>query len=258
MSEVGAATKLPYQRIGRFYDALYAAKGRDPVAEVASLARYWQGDGRSAQEREILDVACGTGAHLEELGAHGSVEGLDRSADMLAIAREKCPELTVHEGDLTTFALGRRFDVVTCLFGGAGYLPDRAALRAGLATMGAHVAPGGILLIEPPIFRERLQAPRLERIEAPFEGGVLVREAKARVSDSHLEINFEWCHFDARGQLKKQVSERHRLLLLESAAWLEDARSALPASAEIAIDAVGLGRGLLSARFNPSDVPGSG
>ena len=197
MREAGSAMQTPYQHIARFYDALYAAKGRDPNAEVDCLAQYWNDDGLGSGQRSILDAACGTGVHLAALGTHGRVEGLDRSRDMLLVARRNHPDVLVHEGDLETFVLNRQFNVVTCLFGAAGYLPNRAALRRAIATMGAHVAPGGVLLIEPPVFGEQFQAPKKQRIEAPFENGVLIRESDARLEGSTLEIDFDWRELDA-------------------------------------------------------------
>ena len=63
---------------------------------------------------------------------------------MVEIARSR--GLTVHLGDMTTFDLGRTFDVVTCLFSSIGYAADLGRTVANLAR---HVAPGGVLVIEP-------------------------------------------------------------------------------------------------------------
>ena len=67
-------------------------------------------------------MACGTGRHVELLRKRYEVEGLDISGEMLEAARARCPGVVFHQADMRTFALGRRFDVVTCLFGSIGYV----------------------------------------------------------------------------------------------------------------------------------------
>jgi SAM-dependent methyltransferase len=238
---------------------VYDAKGRDPVAEVAALGAFWKDDGLTGEKRTILDVGCGTGSHLATLSEHGRVEGLDRSLDMLGVARQRFPEVPLHLGDMCSFELNRRFDVVTCLFGSAGYVSGRPALRRALSAMGRHVGPGGVLLVEPPLFEERFDAPRDQQIEVDLDVGTLVRQATSHRDGAFLEIEFDWHHRDSDGTSLDRVLERHRLLLLNSKQWKEDAKRALPQGTRIEIDQEGpIGRGLLIARISPSGARGSG
>ena len=46
---------------------------------------------------------------------------------MLELARERCPDVPFHEADMADFALGRSFDVVTCLFSSIGVRAHRGA-----------------------------------------------------------------------------------------------------------------------------------
>ena len=69
----------------------------------------------------LLDVACGTGRHIEHLREWFACEGADVDAGMLDVARARLPETRFTEADMTTLSLGRRFDVVTCLFSAIGY-----------------------------------------------------------------------------------------------------------------------------------------
>ena len=61
----------------------------------------------------LLDVGCGTGRHLEYLRSHYEVAGVDISEQLLAQARKRLPGVPLYLGDLRSFDLGRRFDVVT-------------------------------------------------------------------------------------------------------------------------------------------------
>ena len=78
----------------------------------------------------LLDVGCGTGRHLEYFRSHYEVAGVDISEQLLAQARKRLPGVPLHLGDLRSFDLRRRFDVVTCLFSTIGYAETRQGLHA--------------------------------------------------------------------------------------------------------------------------------
>lgn len=141
----------------RFYDAIYSWK--DYAGEVEWLNALIEQHRPGA--RTLLDVACGTGKHLEFLRERYEVEGLDVEPALLAIARERLPGVTVHEGDMRDFELGRRFDVVTCLFSAIGYATTESELRSAIAAMARHVEPGGVLAVEPWLTPERYETPHL-------------------------------------------------------------------------------------------------
>lgn len=97
----------------------------------------------------LLDVACGTGNHIAHLHQHFRVTGLDLSEEMLAVARRKRPAIPFIRARMEDFNLGQQFDVVTCLFSAIGCVKREDPLRRAIATMTQHVAPGGVLLVEP-------------------------------------------------------------------------------------------------------------
>jgi SAM-dependent methyltransferase len=135
-----------FEKTARLYDAIYAWK--DYRTEVDRLDRLIRE--RNPDARILLDVACGTGKHLELLKDAYEVVGVDLDPVMLEIARDRLgPDVPLHEGDMTDFDLGRRFDVVTCLFSSVAYTrtPDR--LAAAMGAMARHLDPGGLLVVEP-------------------------------------------------------------------------------------------------------------
>lgn len=134
-----------FTKSARFYDLLYAFKDYGKATlELDAFVK-----SRSPQARSVLDVACGTGRHLELLQGRYDVAGLDVSAELLATAGSRLPGVPLHQADMTTFDLGRRFDVVTCLFSSIAYVRTLDRMRSAVRRMAAHVAPGGLLLIEP-------------------------------------------------------------------------------------------------------------
>jgi SAM-dependent methyltransferase len=127
------------------YDALYGYK--DYAGEAARIRELVQE--RNPCARSLLDVACGTGRHLEQLRGDYAVEGLDVDEGLLAVARGRLDGIPLHKGDMRGFDLGSRFDVVTCLFSAIGHLETTAELDAAIATMTRHLEDGGVLLVEP-------------------------------------------------------------------------------------------------------------
>jgi len=113
--------------------------------------------------------------------------------------RRRLPKVTVHDGDMRGFDLGRRFDAVTCLFTVIAYAGTVEEMRAAVRSMAAHLVPGGVLVVEPWWFPEQF-------IEG-YVGGDLVRTdglTIARVSHStrhgratHLKVR--WVVGDATG-----------------------------------------------------------
>jgi len=134
-----------FSRSAHLYDKVYSFK--DYAAESERLRRIIEA--RAPDARTLLDVACGTGMHLAELRRWYEVEGLDVDPELLAFARDRLPGVPLHEGDMASFDLGRDFDVVTCLFSSIAYVRTEEGLRAATAALARHVAPRGLLVIEP-------------------------------------------------------------------------------------------------------------
>ena len=134
-----------YDKIARFYDSIYSWK--DYKAEVDVLVGHIRE--RVPRATTLLDVACGTGRHLELLKDRFDVAGLDASAQMLEVARSRLPDVPLTHADIRLFDLGARFDVVTCLFGSIAHVKTLEAARTAVANLVRHVAPGGLLLLEP-------------------------------------------------------------------------------------------------------------
>lgn len=137
---------MSYGKSTAYYDAIYAAK--DYVGEVERLRQLIAQHGHGAGGT-LLDVACGTGKHIAHLQAHFAVTGLDLVPGLLEVARVRCPDVTFVQGDMVDFALDQRFDVLTCLFSAIGYVQTEDRMRTAVVNMAQHLAPGGVLMIEP-------------------------------------------------------------------------------------------------------------
>lgn len=151
------------------YDALYTDK--DYEAECDLIERVVTAHA-SAPVRRVLDLGCGTGAHAAILAARGyEVVGVDRSEEMLAVARGKAGgSVTFRQADIRTVELGERFDLVLMMFAVIGYLGSNEDVIAGLAAARRHVHPNGLLVLDAwyePAVLSQLPSERVKEIDLP-------------------------------------------------------------------------------------------
>lgn len=123
-----------------------AAKGLDWLVERQLLAGILD-SGEMPAPRAAADFACGTGRVLELLGSYVAAPvGIDISPDMLALARDRCPDATIVLGDVTAtpgLAPGP-FDLITAF---RFFLNAEPALRSqALGWMRSSLRPGGVLV----------------------------------------------------------------------------------------------------------------
>lgn len=137
-----------YTQSAKFYDALYRSLRKDYAQEAERIKAIVAERCRSGG-KDLLDIACGTGKHIELLGNEYRCEGLDVDRTMLDIARERNPGVEFHLGDMIGFNLGKKFDVITCLFSAIAYAPNVMRLEQSLQTFARHLKPGGVVIVEP-------------------------------------------------------------------------------------------------------------
>ena len=119
--------------------------------------------------KSLLDVACGSGKYLSHLQHSFQCAGLDLASGFVEIARERCPQVPIHQGDMTDFSLSRTFDAVSCLFVAIAYVRTVERLDLAIANMAKHLNPGGFLYVEPWVYPENFWIGKFtsEYIEEP-------------------------------------------------------------------------------------------
>ncbi|GLW89880.1 class I SAM-dependent DNA methyltransferase [Actinokineospora globicatena] len=130
------------------FEAVHAARGRDWAAEADTVTRLALQ--RSPGATSLLDIACGTGAHLTRFRSRfARVAGVELSPAMRGIAEDKLPGVPIHQADMRDFDLGERFDVITCLCFSIAYTRDTDELRQVTTAIARHLTPDGVVVIEP-------------------------------------------------------------------------------------------------------------
>jgi ubiquinone/menaquinone biosynthesis C-methylase UbiE len=145
----------PFEKSSEYYDVIYNAAGKNYEEEARRIHQIIRAK-KVCKGEALLDVACGTGRHIQFLRKHYSCEGLDLQPKLLERARKRNPGVRFHCGNMLTFNLRKQFDAITCLFSAIGYLGGIRGLHRAIKNMARHLNPGGVLIVEPWLTPEKI------------------------------------------------------------------------------------------------------
>jgi SAM-dependent methyltransferase len=204
-----------------FYDHFYADK--DYEAECDFLEEVFRSYA-TAPVRSILDLGCGTGGHALILSRRGyRVTGVDRSEEMLAIARAKAVSAsdpsnvpTFEHFDIRSLDLGCTFDAVIAMFAVMGYMTTNDDLLAALRSARRHLAPGGLLIFDawygPAVLSQR----PTDRYKLITNGSrQIARFVHSDLDTLHHLVRVNYQILELEGErLARQVTEIHTMRYL--------------------------------------------
>lgn len=132
-----------YTRLAEIYDEYWGKFSLDYLPFLQGIfTRHGQ------HPKTILDSACGTGVLVAKLAETADrVVGLDSSAEMLEIARRNCahcPNVEFIEGDIRSFNLHKRFDLILCCFDSINYVDEPGQVRSVLCCVRQHLEESGL------------------------------------------------------------------------------------------------------------------
>ena len=212
-----------YSELAEYYDRIYQDKDyAGEAARLLALARRYLG----RPPRTLLDVACGTGRHLEYFGRRVAVAGVDASPAMLAVARKRLgPGIRLQRGDMRTFRLRGRFDVIVCLFSAIGYLRRHNDRVRALANLYRHLNAGGVALVEGWILPSRWRGSSVHLQIYDGAEAKIARLSKSTRRGTLTQIEMHYL-IGEPGRKIRHIVDVHRNALLEPEEWLASFREA--------------------------------
>jgi len=128
--------------------------------DYAEEAAHWKkvlrdklGEGR----HQILELGVGGGNNLSHLTDQFSATAVDLSPEMLEVCRRLNPDVELHQGDMRSFRLNRKFKAVL-IHDAISYMTSEADLLATFVTAAEHLDPGGVLITSPDYFAENFKS----------------------------------------------------------------------------------------------------
>ena len=132
-----------YDSINDAYDLVYTDVPKKIPFVVDILNKY--------QPQDILELGCGSGLFTIPLKQKGfNIEGLEISQEMIKVTQKKEPSLTLHQGDMRSYNLPKKFDAILILSSTLVLLQDHEEIQQCLQRTYEHLNAGGMLFLELP------------------------------------------------------------------------------------------------------------
>lgn len=176
----------------KYYDLLY--KDKDYKAETA-YACSLMGKYSPEKQESLLDVGCGTGRHLSEFCKKGYiVYGVDRSKEMIAIARLNAPDAKLFVGNSCDFLLNKRVDVVVSLFHVMSYQASNEDMFGSFKNIRRHLNDKGVFVFDfwygPAVLRDMPEV-RIKRFEDEKIKVVRIAKPSINLNKNLVDVNYE-------------------------------------------------------------------
>ena len=136
--------KIQFQKFAEVYDSLmdlqhfYDSYYRFIIEILQKL---------NFNPKNILDLACGTGK-LAEIFLKNcyKIEGVDLSEAMLKIARKR--GLKTYRRNMVDFRLGKKYDLIVCIFDSLNYLQSQSQLQKCFASVYSNLNSGSLFVFD--------------------------------------------------------------------------------------------------------------
>lgn len=211
-----------FSNYARYYDLLYRDKNYAQEAQFIHQLLL----NHAPNAVSILELGCGTGIHAALLAEFGyQVHGVDISAEMLeqsALRRQQispdiASKLEFSLGDIREFRKDVQFDAIISLFHVISYQTTNEALQATLATVKAHLKPGGIFIFDcwygPAVLSDRPTV-RVKRLEDELIEITRIAEPVIYPNDNLVDVNYQVLIRDKNSSTIEEIRESHQMRYL--------------------------------------------
>ncbi len=204
------------------YDKIYAWK--DYESEAWRLRQLLLNSGVDEGAR-VLEVACGSGPHMQHLAEAFQMTGTDLNEPMLDLARQRLPDVTFFASDMAALEVDEPFDALLCLFSAIGYMHGVERLAAAARAFAAALKPGGVVVIEPWLSQDMFVDGTPSLYTWEDDRLKLARASVVRAEGRKSVLEFHWM-VARRDQGVERFTERHELWMFNRSEYLDAFRDA--------------------------------
>lgn len=138
------------------------------------------------QVKTSLDLACGTGVLCEILHENGIKScGMDFSEGMIAIAKQRNPEIFYEVADMITYRPQKQFDLVTCTGDALNHIMDLKDIEQIFKNVFEYLKEGGYFIFD--ILSEE-EIPMTEPIDLDFNEEIKAQFMVTHDEDGHIHL----------------------------------------------------------------------
>jgi len=209
--------QIIFKDLARYYDLIYSKKDYKKEAVIIKrlISRHKKSSGS-----DLLEVACGTGRHIQYLKDNFKILATDINSEMIRIARKNIKGVTFKQADMVRLNLNKEFDVIICLFSSIGYVKTYTNLRKTLFNFAHHLKKGGVVIIEPWFTKLVYKVDSLHLTTYGDENIKIARESVSRVCGDVSILDMHYLIAE-RGKGVRHFIDRHELGMFEPKKILE-------------------------------------
>ena len=131
-----------YAKFSKFYDRVMGDRS-DAANYIRDLIEL-----HNPKAKTLLEIACGTGGLLGRLSESYDVTGLDRSRPMLAVAKQRLPNIRLLRQDMRSFQINQRFHAIVCAFDSINHLHRFSDWRKTFRRVAGHLHTDGMFVLD--------------------------------------------------------------------------------------------------------------
>lgn len=131
----------PYLEIAGYYDNIVGERYEIPFIKKLVNEHF-------PEAKSVLEIACGTGAVLEQFSESYQVSGLDISNTMLKRAESRISGAQFYQADMRAFDIGEKFDVILCIFNSINHLHTFSDWKKVFECVAKHLNKGGVFIFD--------------------------------------------------------------------------------------------------------------
>lgn len=202
------------------YDGFYLDKNYDAECDFIEevIKRHFEGD--RTNTLSLLDLGCGTGGHSIPLAKKNyNVIGVDRSASMIEIAREKNKTLDIENtpkfliGDIQNINFEQQFDVIICMFAVLSYQVTNEELVSTINSVRSNLKPGGLFICDfwygPGVLADPPQQ-RIKTVATQSEKTIRIATPTMNCRDNTVCVEYQVLKI-ANGKVLGDYKENHTM-----------------------------------------------
>jgi len=138
------------QNYSKYYDLFYRDK---PYKQECDFLEDIFKEYGKKEVKTLLDMGCGTGGHIMTMAQRGyNVIGIDSAPGMIEIAKEKAKKkglnLDLRVMKFQDLFLGKKFDVIECMFNTIDYIIENDELKKTLSNVKTHLKKRGLFIFD--------------------------------------------------------------------------------------------------------------
>jgi len=196
----------------QYYDLLYPDK--DYLKETQYILSIIKKHGTVVSE--LLELGFGTGNHAKHFSDAGfNITGIEKSGEMVAVAKAKSiPRFAPLAGDITTFSLDKKFDMVVALFHVMSYLTENAAIQSCFKKVSEHLNDNGLFVFDvwytSAVFSQSPET-RVKKVDAGSLELIRIAEPTVLYDENVIQVDYTLIADNRLSVDHKIMKETHRM-----------------------------------------------